>query len=253
MDIRDTSAQYYDLNPDIPEDIPFYLGLIPPDADVLELGCGTGRVTVPLAGHCRFVQGVDLSPAMLRVCQERLQKAGIPPEKGQVQTGDITRLTLGRRFDWIIAPFRVMQNLETDAQVDGLFQTIHAHLKPGGQCVLNVFHPNRDPQGLRDEWVNPQEQPDWEKTLDGDRVVCTWRAARMDKEKLILYPELIYRRYRGDRQVDEAVMKFVMRCWYPEPFAALVESRGFQIVNRWGGYHDEPYGAGLELVLQFTA
>lgn len=252
MDIRDTSAQYYDLNPDIPEDIPFYLNLIPPDAEVLELGCGTGRVTLPLATHSRFVQGVDLSPAMLRVCRERLQQASVPPEKAAVQVGDITRLALGRRFDWIIAPFRVMQNLETDTQVDGLFETIRAHLKPGGQCVLNVFHPNRDPRALREEWVNPQEQPDWEQTLDGDRVVCTWRAARMDKDKLILYPELIYRRYRGNQQVDEAVMKFVMRCYYPDEFTALVQQNGFQIVGRWGGYHGEPYSRGPELVLRFT-
>ncbi len=251
MDIRDTAARYYDQNPDFPDDIPFYQGLIPPDASVLELGCGTGRVTLPLAAHCSFIHGIDLSPAMIQICGERLLQAHIPPEKARLELGDITNLNLGRRFDWITAPFRVLQNLETDGQVNGLFQVIRSHLAPGGNCILNVFHPNRDPQGLCEQWVDPQEQPDWEKMVDGERVVCSSLAAAMDKEKLVLYPQIIYRRYRGDTLLDEAVLKIVMRCYYPHDFEALVENHDFKIVNRWGGYHGESYGHGPELVLQF--
>ena len=51
LDIRAEAAKYYDLRPSPFEgrDIPFYIGLRPgPDAQVLELGCGTGRVLVPI-------------------------------------------------------------------------------------------------------------------------------------------------------------------------------------------------------------
>jgi SAM-dependent methyltransferase len=253
IDIRDLAARFYDSNPDFPDDIPFYQSLIPTEADVLELGCGTGRVTLLLAAHCRFIQGIDLSPAMLALCRQKLSDAGISPTKARVDLGDITDFSLERQFDWIIAPFRVLQNLETDEQVHGLFRCIRAHLKPVGSCVLNVFHPNRDPVGLRQHWISPHEVLDWEEPVEGGRLTCHARFARMDPEKLVLYPELIYRRYEDEKLVEEAAMKIVMRCYYPDEFAALVVNHGFEIVDLWGGYHGEAYGHGPELVLQFRA
>ena len=251
MDIRAGAAKYYDLETEFPDDIPFYLTLIPHDAQVLELGCGTGRVLQPLVQRGNTVHGIDLSAAMVSICREKLRKTGISTSKAQVEVGDITRLSLGRRFEWIIAPYRVMQNLETDEQVEGLFNTIRSHLAPGGSCVLNVFHPNRDPESLRKHWVSTQEIVEWERIIDGYRVTCHSRRASMDRENMVLYPELVYRRYTGDKIVEEDVMKIAMRCYYPDQFADLVTRHGFEIVNRWGGYHGEPYGGGPELVLQF--
>ena len=74
MDIRKTTAQYYDLQP-APyggADIPFYISLVPfPHARILELGCGTGRVLIPIAAHCAYVLGIDSSDSMLDVCRAR--------------------------------------------------------------------------------------------------------------------------------------------------------------------------------------
>src|SRR5881397_577502 len=112
MDARATTAAYYDLAPDFPPDVPFYLQQVPAAAcSVLELGCGTGRVTVPLAIHARFLYGVDLSPAMIARCQLHLRRAGISPARAVAVVGDITQLRLQARFDLIIAPYRVFQNL----------------------------------------------------------------------------------------------------------------------------------------------
>ena len=55
-DIRAEAAKYYDVNPEIPDDIAFYQARLPSsDASVLELGCGTGRVLLPLAVSCGFM------------------------------------------------------------------------------------------------------------------------------------------------------------------------------------------------------
>jgi len=86
---------------------------------------------------------------MPAICQKKLQQAGIPSNKAQVEVGDITNFDLGRRVDLIIAPYRVFQNLETATQVDGLFRCVWKHLSLAGTCILNVFKPNRDPEALR--------------------------------------------------------------------------------------------------------
>jgi len=253
IDIRLEAAKFYDSNPDTPHDIPFYLARIPsPVSSILELGCGTGRVTLPLAHHCGYIHGIDLSPAMISICREKIARAYLPPRRIKVEIGDISGFDLGRRFDLIIAPFRVLQNLETDAQVDGLFACIARHLAPGGSCILNVFKPNRDPQGLREGWVSGEEQLEWEVPVEGGRLACYNRRPRMDAEKLVLYPELIYRLYEGEELQEESVLMIAMRCFYPDDFINLIRGHGFEILDRWGGYQGEVYGQGPELVVQFN-
>jgi len=105
VDLREESARYYDLQPMRFDDVPFYLAQLPsPETRVLELGCGTGRVLIPLAAHCRRIVGVDASEAMLAVCRAKLQTAGLPEDKAHILLGDITDLDLGESFDYIIAP-----------------------------------------------------------------------------------------------------------------------------------------------------
>ena len=252
VDIRAEAAKFYDNNPDAPDDILFYRERIPaPDAALLELGCGTGRVTLPLSAYCQYIHGIDRSPAMIAICQEKLDIAKTSPDRVRVEVGDITCFDLERKFDLMIAPFRVMQNLETDADVDGLFSCIRQHLSLDGTAILNVFKPNAPPAVLAEKWGSLAENLNWEVPTFEGRITCSDRRTAYDAEKVILYPELIYRRYAGDELIEEAVLKIVMRCYYPEQFIRLIEGHGFRIVNRWGGYAGEVYGEGPELVVQF--
>ncbi len=253
VDIRAEAARYYDHNPDVPNDIPFYRALIAsPGASILELGCGTGRVTLPLVPHCAYIQGIDISAAMLSICRDKLLSAGIPPARARIAAADITDFDLGRTFDLIIAPFRVLQNLETDAQLDGLFRCIHKHLAPQGTCVLNVFRPYLEPEALRAQWSTPDERLSWEVPVEGGRLACYDRRARMDFDRLVLYPELVYRRYEQQALAEESVLQIVMRCYYPDTFESLIVDHGFTVLGRWGGYNGEVYGQGPELVIQFA-
>jgi hypothetical protein len=170
-----------------------------------------------------------------------------------VELGDITQFALGRVFNLIIAPYRVFQLLETAAQVDGLFRCVRAHLAPGGTCILNVFHPQGGFVGVQQEWESATEICRWEVTVDGVRLRCDERWLRLDPERHILYPALIYRRYVDDAWVEDAVLQIPRRCYTPDAFAQVILDHGFRIVQRWGGYAGERYGEGPELVVQFGA
>lgn len=201
-DWRAAVARYYDLAPHHPQDLDFYLGLLDgPDTTVLELGCGTGRITAPLAERAGFVLGVDNSPAMLEVCRRRVAALETGSANVELLHADITDLAerplAGGPFDRIIAPFRVLQNLATDREVDGLLAGIARHLAPGGTAVLNAFCPNRDRQAMRTEWPSDTERLAWE-VQDGDAVVrCYDRRVRLQEHPLVLFPELVYRRVKG--------------------------------------------------------
>ena len=220
-DARAQAAKYYDACPVFPNDIPFYQGRIPsPRARVLELGCGTGRVLLSLLNHCSYIHGIDCSEAMLALCRNKLIEHAVPPSKVRVDLGDITRLSMPMQFDFVIAPFRVLQTLETDEEVDGLFGSVRRHLTPGGSCILNAFNPDYDPESLLRDWVSHEEFLDWEAPHQGGWLTCHIRRPRMDPEKFVLYPELIYRWYEQDVLKETLVHPLAMRCYYPEQVPA---------------------------------
>ena len=178
-------------------------------------------------------------------------KNGIPSSKAQVEVGDITNLDINRKFDLIIAPFRVFQNLETETEVDGLFESIRRLLSSKGTCILNVFKPKFEPETLRRKWSNKSEYFCWESVVDDGRVTCHGRNANIHPERNILYPELAYRHYIAGKLTDEVVLQIVMRCYYPDEFERVILDHGFEVIERWGGYKGERYGEGQELVIQF--
>lgn len=257
LDLRAATARYYDQQDlsYINHDVAFYRARLPGrEARVLELGCGTGRVLVPLAADCAHIHGIDLSEAMLAVCHEKVDTAGLPAARVRLTQGDITQLDLGERFDLITAPFRVFQNLARDAQVDGFFETVRRHLAPSGRAILNAFNPLAGPDEMRARWLaQPGEVQRWETPCGAGRLALFERIAGVHPERLIVYPVLIYRYFEAEALVDEAVLEIAMRAYYPDEFTRLIEAHGFRVFARWGGYAGEAYGQGPELVVEFAA
>jgi hypothetical protein len=189
---------------------------------------------------------------MLALCRRKLAEKRLLPSRAEVRQGDITDLELGEAFDLILAPFRVFQTLETEREVSGYFTTVRNHLSPGGTAILTVFRPSLDADRMRRQWVSDQERLRWEVPFEGGRVTLHDRRARIDRKRLVLYPELVYRRYEEDKLVDEAVLQIPMRCYYPEELMGLIADQGFLIANKWGGYAGEAYGEGPELIVEFA-
>jgi len=220
-DPRAAVARFYDLDREPLADLPFYVSRIPSaNARVLELGCGTGRITLPLAKHCGFIQGIELSEAMLEICRAKLRERPALAGKVAVELGDITKYDFGATFDLIIAPYRVLQNLETDEEVAGLLRCMRTHLAPGGTCILNVFnlrYPNAE--ALIDAWSQQVEGLDWEDVTDTRMVTCHYRKGKVRARPLIIYPDLVYRVREGAKLLEEVVFPLTMRCYFPDDFA----------------------------------
>jgi len=249
---EELAAVLYDLNPTFPNDVPFYKSRIPaPDAQVLEAGCGTGRVLLELVDSCKSAIGIDISTPMLAVCARKIREREIDSSKIAIARADITDFRLDREFHLIIAPFRVLQSLESDDEVRCFFKCVRGHLACGGTAVITAFHPRYPPSELG-RWCTDAETLQWEACFEGRRVTCHDRRRRMDSTRLILYPDLVYRIWDGDEPCETVVQPIVMRCYYPESFERCAETGGFGVVNRWGGYQGEEYGDGPELVLEIA-
>ena len=100
---------------------------------VLDLGCGTGRLAIPLARQGREVTGLDRSPAMLA---HAATKAG--PLSVRWVAGDFRSYDLGREFDLVIACGHAFQALLTGAAQLAFLRCARRHLADGGVLAFDT-------------------------------------------------------------------------------------------------------------------
>ena len=118
------------------DDIPFYVKeALDSGGDVLELGCGTGRVTIPIAQAGINIVGLDFSEAMLDIARSKAE--GLPGNSGELslQLGDMRDFDLGRQFSLIIIPFRGFLSLLSVEDEISTLREIRRHLLPDGRLV----------------------------------------------------------------------------------------------------------------------
>lgn len=113
---------------------------------VLELGVGTGRIALPLAGRGVDVHGIDLSTAMVARLKEKPGSAHV-----KVSVGDFATTSVGDTFSVVYLVFNTIMSLTTQAAQVACFRNAAAHLKPGGCFVIEVMVPRlrRLPPGER--------------------------------------------------------------------------------------------------------
>jgi SAM-dependent methyltransferase len=105
------------------------------DGPVLELGSGTGRVSLHLARRGHEVWAVDVEPELVAATASRAQAEGLPVRALQA---DIRDLRLDRGFGLAIAPMHVIQMLGGADVRAGILRGVAAHLEPGGRFAAAI-------------------------------------------------------------------------------------------------------------------
>lgn len=165
-EVGETLARYYDLDvADERADIAMYLALASAsDGPILEVACGSGRISVPLAAAGHNVTGVDIDRHMLA-------RAGTAWSDGQATArgslhlirADMTTLQLEQRFDLVILGFNSILLLPNRDAQQRIVETMRDHLTPDGRVVIDVWQPAPEDLALYDgrhieEWLKHDAQ-----------------------------------------------------------------------------------------------
>jgi SAM-dependent methyltransferase len=211
---------------------------------VLEVGCGTGRILLPIARAGCTIAGLDGSRRMLERCREKLA-AEPPAVQGRVSLHqrDMHDFDLGTAYALIIAPFRVVQHLTTvDAQLRFL-AAVARNLGPGGRLVFDVFNPRFDLMTSADG-VEREDTPE-QRLPDGRTLRRAYRVAKARWVDQVNEVELIY--YVDGKRYVQA---FEMRWYLPAELRHLLTRAGFRVREIYGDFARGPLVDGApELVV----
>jgi SAM-dependent methyltransferase len=236
-DFYDHPALYDALLP-VGAHLPYYAELSrQASGDILELGCGTGQLTVPLASAGLRITGLDLSEPMLRVARERAAAAKVSVE---FVLGDMRDFNLGRQFALIFIARNSLLHLHSTEDILAAFAMVRRHLTPGGIFAFDIFNPSVQllarPSG--------QRFPVFEKETESFGKLTVEQTNEYDPATQV---------GRGRWYVsspgnpDAWVLPLDLRNIFPRELPLLLAAGGFQLTSRAEDFVQTPFNSTSRL------
>jgi SAM-dependent methyltransferase len=124
--------------------------------EVLDLGCGTGRVALHLARRGHRVVGLDLEPGFLAALRERADGLAV-----ETVAADARCFELGRRVPLALAPMQTLQLLDDAADRAACLRSVADHLEPGGRFAAAILEQMPEPDGAPPPLPDAREIDGW--------------------------------------------------------------------------------------------
>jgi SAM-dependent methyltransferase len=236
----DLIARYYDLlYGSFEEDWSMWETLTQEvDGPILEIGCGTGRLLLPLAEAGHTLTGIDLSPLALDAAQAKIKAAGLTG-KVSLQPADMRNFDLPHKnFALAFIPLNTFMHCHTlDEQLSTL-QSIHRHLRPAGQLMIDLFYP--EPALLAEADGRLYFENELVDELTGRTVQWYWR------HEIDLAQQMRHLTYVLDELDEEGLVRrvqipFSLRFVYRYEMELLLSTAGFHTEAIYGSYELEPF------------
>ncbi len=237
MDAYETLARFYDLeHAGLTADLVFYLHYAQQaDGPMLELGCGSGRLLLPLSQAGVELTGVDTSPAMLALARQKLG------DRVELVEGDMGAVALPGRYALAIVSVNSFMHLLTTAEQLAALENIARHLQPGGRLIVDLppgdelFHQDADARlTLERQFVDPATGHQIMK-----QVVSRIDWAAQQQTVIHVYDELL-----PDGRLKRTVVPMTLRHVFRYELALLLDKTGYRLENLYGDYDLSPYESG---------
>jgi SAM-dependent methyltransferase len=199
---------------------------------VLELGCGTGQLTLALAGAGVSITGLDLAEPMLAQAQRKAleRKANVH----WVQA-DCRDFAFDQRFGLAFFPANALLHLLDWRDLQACLTQVRAHLLPHGAFVFEIFNPGLT---LLTRDANQRYLVGVYSDPDGRGTVTVTENNVYDTASQINH---IRWYYRIEGETEEAAVALDLRMYYPREIEALLHYNGFDLIARYGDYDETPF------------
>jgi SAM-dependent methyltransferase len=234
-------------------DVPFWRNLaVHAGGPVLELGCGTGRIALPLGRAGVHVVGIDRSAAMLTRARARVKRSSMSGRVDLIR-GDIRHLPFAPvrkraagarrsgRFPMVMAPYGVLQSLLRERDLAATLAAVHDVLEPGGTFGLELVAdlPSWE------EYRKRVSLTGWRKQTGGAHVTLV-ETVRQDRARhLTIFDQEFTERLGRRRQTRRFSLTF--RTLSVPQMKRRLEKAGFEVTALLGDYRGGAWDARAEV------
>ena len=242
----DDWADIYDaVHADLVHDVDFYVEQARESGGpVLELGCGTGRISLAIAREGVAVTGIDISPRMIEVAQAKAAKRGLS-EWCVFQSGDMATVQLAERFPLVIMPFRSFHSMLTTEEQRQALARVRERLAPGGVFVMDTFNPDVSSLVNDEQARLAYHMKDVER--EGGGTLIVWGQNGWDPVTQVNESRLIIEEVSDEGVVERRLIRDVdQRYTFRYEMEHLLELCGFDLEAVYGDFDGGPVTGDTE-------
>ena len=216
------------------EDRFFYLDVVKNyGLPVLDVGCGTGRILLDFMQQGIDIDGVDNSPDMLALLEQKAEKLNLHPT---VYQQEMTELSLPRKYQTILVPSSSFQLLLDAALPPVAINRFYEHLLPGGVLVMPFMMLWKQGDPLESEFTREATRPE-----DG-ATIRRWQYTRFDPDTDLEHTIDRYEIIRVDKVIasEEHKQSPATRSYTQEQAIALYQKAGLRDIQVFHEFTFEP-------------
>ena len=207
---------------------------------MLELGCGTGRISVPLGRAGVPLVGLDRSAPMLLRARQRIRRGRLQSRVRLVR-GDIRYLPFASPFSMVMAPYGVLQSLLRERDLAATLRAVYAALESGGTFGMELVAD----LPAWEEYRQRVSLKGWRRGKSGAHVTLV-ETVRQDRAKgLTIFDQEFTERIEGRRRVHRFALTF--RTLSVPQIARRLEKAGFEVEALLGDYQGSPWDRRAEV------
>lgn len=201
---------------------------------IIDLACGTGRMTIPLAKNGHRLIGVDIHKGMLQEAVKKSTKLGLTIEWMEQ---DCTKLNLNVTSSFIYSVGNSFQHFLTNEEQDQFLSSVNKHLERDGVFIFGTRFPSTE------ELLQPSTEEYWRTYTDEETgtIVDVYTISHYDAlEQIQDYTTI--RRYKNASLaiVDEKRTNIRLRYVFPKEMERLLARHGFEIVHVYQDWKETP-------------
>ncbi|MEO1443073.1 MAG: class I SAM-dependent methyltransferase, partial [Chloroflexota bacterium] len=244
MSFYTTVARYYDAeNADKTDDIAFYRELAEEyDGPILDIGCGSGRVVLPLARDGRTVHGIDNNAPMLerahkRVAMQPDHYMTLTLQEGDVLTDDLP----DEKYSMILLSYNMLMHFHEQTTQITLLERMRYHIADDGVLVIDLPNagemfatPDSDAVTLERTFVEPET----------GHMVMQQAVSTLDRATQFMRVQWIYDEITDDGTLRRTVAPTVFRYFFPYEVQLLLRLTGFTVEQMFGDTDGSPFEDG---------
>jgi len=226
------------------EDIQFYNFFINQKEKVLELGCGSGRITHLLADNCLEITGIDISQDMIDLAEQKSSS------KIKYFCEDMTSFNLPHLFNTIIIPYNTLNLLGNKQSIIKCLRLCKKHLAEHGKLLVHLYHPDK-------------------KLIKSDKKLFQFTILEQDDSTKIIKETL--KSYCATKDIVTLEERYRVRTIQPEKknrdlnhfhklysplipeWKSIFQATEFNILDLWGNFNLSPFDESTDTILLIHA